>query len=351
MSIDYKEISSSLIDDKVIQLMVSLGADKYEEREKFIIFPTICHNVNSSEASMKLYYYRDTKLFMCYTEDGGMNIFRFLETYYKTRDITYDWYQDIYSVIINCAASPIIDGFESTKYESMAERYKRKEKLKELPIYPNVILDVFVNRYPPEWLNDGITREAMNKFGIKFSISQNKIIIPHHNTKGELVGIRGRALNKWDIENFGKYMPVQIERKWYSHPLSLNVYGLNQTKEAIKKNGIVYLFEAEKSVLQMEAFSIPNCAVAVCGSNFNKFQFQILFRECHPKEIIICFDNEELNGEEKYFNKLLRIAEKYKDYTNISFIYDRQHLTNLKDSPTDQGEETFLKLLEGRVKV
>ena len=58
----------------------------------------------------------------------------------------------------------------------------------------------------------------MDKFNIRYSISQNKIIIPHYNVNGELVGIRGRALNTQDIEQFGKYMPVQIENKWYSHP-------------------------------------------------------------------------------------------------------------------------------------
>lgn len=40
-------------------------------------------------------------------------------------------------------------------------------------------------------------------------------------------------------------MPVCIEGKWYSHPLSLNLYGLNITKENIKQTGIAYLFEAE----------------------------------------------------------------------------------------------------------
>jgi hypothetical protein len=42
---------------------------------------------------------------------------------------------------------------------------------------------------------DGITRAAMDKYNIRFSISQNKIIIPHYNVFGQLVGIRGRALN------------------------------------------------------------------------------------------------------------------------------------------------------------
>ena len=163
-------------------------------------------------------------------------------------------------------------------------------------------MDVFIKYYPIEWLNDGISRAAMDKFNIRFSPSQNKIIIPHYDAAGRLVGIRGRALDECEIKNFGKYMPVQIEGKWYSHPLSLNLYGLNFNKENIKNTGIAYIGEAEKFVLQLDSFSIPNCGVAVCGSKLNKYALDILIRECHPREIVICFDQEEEPKSSKYFN-------------------------------------------------
>ena len=53
----------------------------------------------------------------------------------------------------------------------------------------------------------------------------------------------------------------------------------------------------------------------------------------------------------KYFNKLYKLCKKYSEYCNFSFVYDRERLTNLKDSPTDHGPEIFRKLLKGRVKV
>ena len=99
----------------------------------------------------------------------------------------------------------------------------------------------------------------------------------------------------------------------------------------------------------MERFNIPNCGVAVCGSNFNKYQLNILMRECAPKEIIICFDKEEQGNEDKYFNKLYNIGKKYGNYCKFSFIYDRENLLELKDSPTDKGEEIFKALLNQRV--
>ena len=55
--IDYKSIVEQLDTHKVIQLMLTLGADEFIEKPGYIIFPTICHNEDASDASMKLYYY------------------------------------------------------------------------------------------------------------------------------------------------------------------------------------------------------------------------------------------------------------------------------------------------------
>lgn len=347
--IDYQEIVENLNDDKVKQLLDNFNIP-YEDKGNYILMPTICHNAEADEASWKLYYYKNTHLFQCYTECGAQTIFTFLKNYYETRNIVYDWYEDILQVILNCsnvqsrASNP-------NQYKSIQDNYTPRKERRQLPTYPEGILDIFIKYYPIEWLNDGISRAAMDKFNIRFSPIQNKIIIPHYDAAGRLVGIRGRALNEWEVENFGKYMPVQIEGKWYSHPLSLNLYGLNHNKENIKRTGIAYLVEAEKSVLQLESFNISNCAVAVCGSKLNKYALDILLRECHPKEIVIGFDQEEEPKSSKYFNQLYSLCQKYNVYSNFSFIYDKEHLLQLKDSPTDKGENIFYRLLETRVKV
>ena len=346
---DYAKIIENLNTDAIIHLMTELGADRYDDRGDYIIFPTICHNEDSSEASMKLYFYKNNKVFVCYTSCGGMSIFKFLKHYYEERQIEYDWHQDIYEVVCNCSDFKRKEGFERTPYKSLRERYKVARKEVQLPEYSKNVLDCFVKHYPPEWLNDGITKEAMDAFDISYSIAHNKIIIPHYDIEGRLVGIRGRALNDWEVENVGKYAPIHIEQTWYKHPLSMNLYGLNVTKKNIRAHSICFLFESEKSVMQAEGFKLPNCSTAVCGSNFNKYQLNILMKACAPHEIVLCFDKEELPGEDKYFNKLWNICQKYKNYCNFSFIYDREGLLDLKDSPTDKGEETFTKLLGKRV--
>ena len=347
---NYEELLENLDEDKIKQLLDKLDIP-WQDKGSHLICKTACHNIDLDEASWKLYYYKNNKFFYCYSSCQGMSIFKFLKHYYETRQIEYDWYQDIYEVVRDCSNFKGVDGFVVEKYKSLRDRYEVKRKEKELPQYMPHVLDCFIQTYPQEWLDDGISKKTMDRFNISYSISQNKIIIPHYDILGRLVGIRGRALNDWEVENIGKYAPIQVEGVWYKHPLSMNLYGLDRTYMDIRRNGVCYLFESEKSVLQMDGFSIPNCSTAVCGSNFNKYQLNILMKFCAPSEIVICFDKEELPGEEKYFNKLWNICQKYKQYCNFSFIYDREGLLNLKDSPTDKGEEVFLQLLKKRVRV
>ena len=347
--IDYEQIVKDLKDKEVIRLMYELGADRHEETDNYIIFPTICHNENATEASMKLYYYKDTHLLYCYTEDGPMSIYKFLENYYKTRNIEYNWGQDILKVVFQCSAATELTTKETIFKQSLKDKYRKRQSIQLAAYSPNV-LESFVKQYPIEWLEDNISAGAMDKYNIRYSISQNKIIIPHYDINNRLVGIRGRALNESEIA-YAKYAPVKIEDIVYKHKLSLNLYGLNHNWENIKELGICYIAESEKAVLQSELFGEKNCTVAICGSSLNIYQIKLLMQHCQPKEIVLCLDKEELPGEDKYFYKLWDMCSKYKLYTNMSFIYDRENLLNLKDSPFDRGRNIFNKLLEKRVKV
>ena len=346
--INYKEIIDNLNTEKVKQLLEKLGVENIIESDTYLITNTICHNEDAHEASMKLYYYKNTHIFYCYTSCQGMSIFNLLEHYYETRGIEYDWFHDVLEVVEDCANFKG-GGFVVPKYQPIREKFN--QELVTLPTFPNGIINCYTTYYPIEWLTDGITKEAMDKFNIRYDSINNRIIIPHYNVNSELVGIRGRALNQWDEENIGKYFPVQIEGRMYSHPLSLNLYGLNYNKENIKKKGVCYICEAEKAVMQAEQFGEDNCVVAVCGSQLNKNQVRLLFKTAQPKEVVLCFDKEQDNNSFDYFNKLYGLCKRYNNYCDFSFVYDKKGLLNLKDSPTDRGREIFEELIKERVKV
>ena len=195
---------------------------------------------------MKLYYYDKSHLFHCYTECGeSFNIYGLIERRYSILKKDFNIYH-IYLSLKNKFGFDDTDFFNESKYIRDKDKYKaRRHDKVELQEFNEGVLDSFIKYYTTEWLNDGISKESMDKFNILYSISQNRIIIPHYDVNGKLIGIRGRALNQEDIETFGKYMPIKLEKTWYTHPLSLNLYGLNQTKEAINKKKQAIIFEAE----------------------------------------------------------------------------------------------------------
>jgi hypothetical protein len=363
------EILDKLTDDEIIEIVYSLGADRHEITDNAIIFPTICHNEESEDASMKLYYYTENKKFHCYTEcDCNFNLFSLIEKVFILRggnkvDKKEDkknpndfYFYDIVLYLSNYVKDQSFFEFnkKDTAYKSQRDKFKRKNRELELPVFSNNILTIFDKVYPSIWLEEGITKGAMDEYNILYSISRNKIIIPHYNINGDLVGVRGRALNEDEVKIFGKYMPIEVEDNWYKHPLSQNLYGLNVTQDAIRRTKQVVIFEGEKSCLLHKGFFGKDCnAVACCGSSINKVQINILLKTCHPDEIIIAFDKEyeKCNSPEgdKYFDKLYKMCEKYNNYANFSFIYDTGNLLELKDSPVDKGIEIYKKLYKGRV--
>ena len=146
--IDYEEIIEQLDDNKVKALLDTLKIP-YEDKESYILMPTVCHNENIDEASWKLYYYKNSHIFQCYTECGAQSIFSFLKHYYETRNYEYDWYNDILQVILDCS-NISFNTQNSNKYKSIQDDYSQKKLRRELPAYPEGILDVFVKYYPIE---------------------------------------------------------------------------------------------------------------------------------------------------------------------------------------------------------
>lgn len=360
MKIDLKKFQEEITPQQVIEIVTALGAAQYDDsKSNYIIFPTICHNEHGTEGSMKLYYYKENKCFHCYTECGDtFNIFELVKRVFTINNYNEGKFNftDILNFCLkSCGISNVNDlKLNQQKYVSKIDKYAKKKRIMELKKYDNGLLNVFSKQYPTEWLDEHIGKEAMDKFNIRYSISQNKIIIPHYDADGNLIGIRGRALNEDEVLNYGKYMPVKIEDKLYAHPLSQALYGLNFTKENIQNAQTAILFEAEKSVLLYETYFDKNISVAVCGSNFNKAQLELLLKNGAPKEIIICFDKEYdragAQDGQKYFQKLWELSVKYSHYCNVSFVFDRERLLGLKDSPIDKGKDIFLRLIEKRIK-
>ncbi len=349
-----EEIINAFGLEEVEKFLQSLGVEDIEVEDDYIVCPTICHNPLDQADNMKLYYYNKTKNFHCYTECScNFSIVSLYQRYMSVnhQDISYGEALDYLRrfVVVKEHMGP------RPSYDEYAPIWQKKEDIITLPEYPNTTLDMFVPFSHPLWEEEDIPAETQKRFDIRFSYEQNKIIIPHRDINGRLVGIRSRAIDEEDLA-FGKYRPAQIGQTMFNHQLGFNLYGLWEHRAAIKAFGCAIIYEGEKSVLKDDAFyGKYSVAVATCGSQLNRFQLALLFRKLFVSNITLAYDKEydlPFSPEGKaYRQKLIEKCERYKDFANFYYIFDEKGLLDKKDAPCDKGKEVLEKLKERKIKI
>lgn len=353
-----QDIIESLEFDDVINFLKSLGIDELiiEKKKGIIICPTICHNPLGTKASMKLYWYQDVKRFRCFTDcHEWINIFDLYQRFMELNYEPVDYY----------AAEDYVKQFVTKKqvhytpstHNSILDLTQFQYDANIPPfaaVNPNV-LSCFSHYYHPTWLRDGISKEAMDKFHILFSYGQNKIIIPHYDRFGQLIGIRGRTLNQQELDKGQKYMPVYVGNTLYNHALQFNLYGIYEHQEAIKKYHTAVVAEGEKSVLLDETYHPGyGFCVACCGHQLSKYHINLLVDTLHVQEIVLAFDKDFAAGTpeaQQLQEQIRKLGERYSNYATISYIWDYKNLLELKDSPYDKGAETFEYLYRTRIRI
>ena len=287
---DKTEIRNALSIDDIYSLLQEWGGDPIYT-EFGLLSSTICHN-KPGEGSKKLYWYENSKLFHCYTgcDNPSFDIF---ELTIKIFDIQHRKIMDLNEAIRYIAARMGIAGRLEDAPETdklidwdILSNYDRIQNIElanhnqiVLKEYDNDILDRFNYQLKiGPWLQEGITQEVIEHANIGYYLGGDQITIPHYDAVGRFIGLRGRALCKDEGERYGKYRPLNINKITYSHPLGMNLYGLNWAKDQISIVKKAIVLESEKSVLKyMSYFGIENnIAVACCGSNLSDHQVRML---------------------------------------------------------------------------
>ena len=349
-----QKIKNKITNEDIKKILQDFDAYPITENEQVIIFPTVCHNLNPEEASPKLYYYKNSKMFYCFTEcQCSYDIIQLVITINNLHGKQFTFWDALSYLAekINYTEE-FSDISDEQVYSSVQNYYKKRNNKINFNYYDDKILNFFTTYLPYEWAKEGITYQNLIKYDIKYYSTENQIVIPHYDIDKKLVGIRIRAFNEEDIV-YGKYRPLKLENKIYSHPLSQFCYGLWLNKDNIAATGQAIIMEGEKSVLKGEQLEYNN-TVACCGSNISKTQILQLIN-CGAKEIVIAFDkeykNRKDNKNEQYYNKLYELANRYKLYCNMSFIFDFDNILKEKESPIDRGIDNYNYLLQRRIKL
>ena len=363
MAYDKLEVKKSLSLDNIFELLTEWGGDP-EYTEFGLLSATICHN-DPGEGSRKLYYYTNSSLFQCYTGCGSFDIFELaIKVFQIQNDIEMDLNDAVRYIAVKFGITSM-SGPEEEVYKTedwkILKTYDRIQEIElkdyhvELKEYNNDILsNLNYNIEITPWLNEDITQEVLDKAKIGYFPGGDQITIPHFDSNDRFIGLRGRTMCDEEAETFGKYRPIKCNQQLYNHPLGMNLYGYNWNKNTIKIMRKAIIFESEKSVLKYASYFgwDNNISTACCGSHISNYQIQLLL-DLNVDEIIIAMDRQfkELGDDEwKHLtDNLTKIFNRYKNYTTISFIFDKEMITGYKSSPIDEGKEKFLKLFKERV--
>jgi DNA primase len=278
---------------------------------------------------------RENNTFYCFSSGIGGNVFTFTKYYFK------------------CTAKQAIDklleyigadGKELTSFKKMSTvmmckkfmKQKKKPKENSTKKYPNDCMNRYEEREDKlaVWESEGISRETLQEFQVKYDAFSNRLMYPIRNLNGDIVNIGGRTLAPdWKERKMRKYTYLS---SWGEMSV---IYGLFENMQYILEKHEIILFEGCKSVLITHTWGRKNCG-ALLTSHCNPAQMKIL--AWLGVRVVFALDKEIDIRRDHNINKL-------RQYVNIEYLCDKDNLLSEKDAPVDKGEEVFDVLYNSRI--
>lgn len=183
------------------------------------------------------------------------------------------------------------------------------------------------------WEQEGITRESMERFQVRYDPFSNRLVYPVRDVDGNIISVCGRTLDP-------DYKEKRLRKYTYFQPLGTldTIYGLSDNIDAIRDKDEIILFEGAKSVMIADGWEFKNCG-AILTSHLNPRQFKILIKL--GVRVVFALDAEVDIREDANIMKLRR-------YTSVYWVRNQKKLLEPKDSPVDKGIEVFRSLYQER---
>ena len=330
-----KEIKKELLDnpEKLKELLEYFNFYNVHIHQSYISFG------RAQDTSKKSIVIRLEKNDYLYVTDYARNISKDLFSYISEQRLVD--FKDIISVVRNILGVDDFGLFNESRgifggfYEKI---HKRSEH--SIRTYDESILDKYIPLANKRFVDDNISIAAQQFFGIRYDVESQGIVIPIHNQIGELIGAKIRC----------NYEVQDGEMKYYyliPCQASQTLYGYSQNYNYLTNN-IIYIYEAEKSIMQCFSYGIRNC-VALGSGSISRKQVRMLL-ELNPKKIIFMHDvGYDLEN-------ILRNINMVKNYSRFSEVelgywdfFDR--LYDNKVSASDLGKKELLRIMNTEIKM
>ena len=330
-----KEIKKELLDnpEKLKELLEYFNFYNVHIHQSYISFG------RAQDTSKKSIVVRLEKNDYLYVTDYARNISKDLFSYISEQRLVD--FKDIIGVVRNILGVDDFGLFNESRgiFGGFYEKIRKRSEY-SVRTYDESILDKYIPLANKRFVDDNISIAAQQFFGIRYDVESQGIVIPIHNQVGELIGAKIRC----------NYEVQDGEMKYYyliPCQASQTLYGYSQNYNYLTNN-IIYIYEAEKSIMQCFSYGVRNC-VALGSGSISRKQVRMLL-ELNPKKIIFMHDvGYDLEN-------ILRNINMVKNYSRFSEVelgywdfFDR--LYDNKVSASDLGKKELLRIMDTEIKM
>ena len=358
--IDVKKLKKSLSLAHHKQIMQALGIPPYSENSTQIVYYTGDKNVDPYKGSPKLYFYKDTSIYVGMTAGRSYDIISLTQTRLSLLKQPCSFLDACQFILDTTNINP--DSISRVKKEghvydwSNLERFIRVRKYgNQLSEYNRNIIDTLPPLYPQAWIDEGISEETMDKYQIRYYERCNQTVIPCFDDEARLVGVRVRNWDKDRVEQ-AKYMPlVTLDGQCYKFNTNQVFYGINYNKPEIERTGKVIIVESEKAVMKLDTYmGRHNIALGMYGHQLG-LQRRNQLLKMGVKHVIYVPDNDWIGKDDEAFDawcKSVRsLCDLFKGFCDVDIVWDDSgELLGPKDNATDKDKATWEKLFNNREK-
>lgn len=292
------------------------------------------------ERTPSLCFNTETNRYHCFGCGASGNIYSWMQS---IEGLTFPEAVEKVAQIIGVEAEDYVESETVGFYKELqkCENKPTKEIERRILNLNDDYLGKYSDRMPDEWLQEGITKEAMKEYMIRMDDNSRRIVYPVFDSSGNLVSVKGRTtIPAWKELGLPKYINyMKIGELDYFQ-------GWQQALPEIIHTKSVIIFEGIKSCMKSWGWGIRN-TVASETSDLSEQQVALLIKT-KISEIIIAWDNDQ-DFRSIVVNPKIRML---KNFAKVSVIKDKNKLLGPpegKMAPVDAGEEIYKRLLEERM--
>ena len=294
---------------------------------------------HTGDDTPSLCIYPDTNTWHCFGCGAGSNVLNWIQmkeglNFYETVEKAMSLTGIKIKKRVDC---PTVKFLKSLKQDIGMEKQHIERHILD---WQADYFDKYSDELPEEWLEEGITPEAMNAYNIRIDHSSNRIVYPVLDQNGQFIGVKGRTRIK-------DYKLLKLQKYINYNKLGALTYfqGWQQALPAIRETKTIIIFEGVKSCMKAWGWNSKN-TVASETANLSDGQLQLLI-QTGLNEVIIGWDSDQSLSVIRNNPKVQMLHR----FTKVSAIVDRYKLLDEKMAPVDKGEEVYFKLLDGRIRL